>query len=115
VRGCLVFTDQLVRPLCWSSRPSAGDPRRALDALHAPHGRGARRPQRHPGGGARHQAAAASGEPTAETLAPAAIFAEEVQVTPSQISLLRETPLAPLTLQRGALALRTSPTTSSAP
>ncbi len=99
----LVFTDQLVpASLLVTAEPSSADSRRALDELLAPHGLAVREG---PNGtlvvvrAARRRPPEAD-RPAAEVPVPAAVFAEEVQVTPSQVSMLRETPLAPLSLQR---------------
>ncbi len=94
----LVWSERLVEPaMTVGSEPTARQPRAILDELLEPHGLAAREG---PGETLVVVRGHAPPDSSAEASLPTAVFTEELAVTPSQISLLRETPLAPLSLGR---------------
>ncbi len=98
----IVFTSQLVRPgMRVESEPAARQPRLILDEILAPHGLRAR----DGAGGTVVVVPAAPELPRAPGPAPPPepeplVIHEEIVVRPSELSLLDEAPLAPLSLSR---------------
>ncbi|HEX5760946.1 MAG TPA: TonB-dependent receptor [Thermoanaerobaculia bacterium] len=102
----IVFTSHVVRPEMRVERePAAGEPRRVLDQLLAPHGLAARegaggvlvvvpRPEAPP------PPAYAESPPAAPDPAPVLLLHEEIVVTPSRISLLDAQPAGLLAVSR---------------
>jgi vitamin B12 transporter len=104
----IVFTSRLVRPeMRVESEPVSTEPRRILDEILAPHGL---RAESSVGGtlvvvpapaSQRNEAGIAGTVQPQESLQPMAFIHDEIVVRPSQVTLLDEEPLAPLSLSRG--------------
>lgn len=105
----LVFTSQLVRPeMRVETEPVSRDPRAILDEVLAPHGL---RAEESVGGtlvvvsapAATPDVGAGAGRPAAEQPAPPSMpyIYDEIVVRSSELSLLDEEPVAPLSLSRG--------------
>jgi hypothetical protein len=97
----IVFTSELVRPeMTVVAEPMAGDPRRVLDEVLAPHGLEARE---EPGGVLVVVAKDERGRPPPEpddAVLTRPFLREEIVVFPSRLALLHETPDAPFALSR---------------
>ena len=103
----IVFTSRLVRPdMQVVAEPVSRDPRRILDEILAPHGL---RAEDSVGGtlvvvpapaSERTDAGTAGTAQSREFLQPMAFIHDEIVVRPSQVTLLDEEPLAPLSLSR---------------
>jgi hypothetical protein len=98
----IVFTSQLVRPeMKVEAEPVSGDPRRILDEVLEPHGLKAE--ERVGGTLVVVRASEQSSAPTAEEPEPLPMpyIYDEIVVRSSELSLLDEEPVAPLSLSRG--------------
>lgn len=96
----IVFTSQLVRPeMKVEAEPVSGDPRRILDEVLAPHGLKAEERV----GGTLVVVRAPEQPPAAEEPEPLSMpyIHDEIVVRSSELSLLDEEPVAPLSLSRG--------------
>lgn len=92
----VVFTSRLVRPeMRVEAEPVASEPRDVLEEILAPHGLGVRA-----GPGETLVVVTVDEGPAVESLAVEGVIREELVVTPSRVSLLRDEPLAPFVLDR---------------
>lgn len=100
----IVFTSQLVRPeMQVEAEPVSGDPRRILDEILAPHGL---RAEERVGGTLVVVRAPAERPPTVEEEPdplPMPYIYDEIVVRSSELSLLDEEPVAPLSISRGEI------------
>jgi len=95
----IVFTSQVVRREMWVEiEPIATEPRAVLDELLAPHGLRARE-----GPGDTLVVVPRDGGVPAVGISIEGIVREELVVTPSRVSLLRDEPMAPFVLDRDQL------------
>jgi hypothetical protein len=95
----IVFTSQVVRPeMRVESEPVATEPRAILDELLAPHGLTVR-----DGPGDTIVVVPEGGSDTNQSISIKGVVHEELVVTPSRVSLLRDEPGAPFVLDREEL------------